>query len=291
MNVCPQQFGKGYERNIALRDISLLIIDQEFNEDFGVEREADESDSEIEFGFNLSGTHCLIPGGNNFIQWSVNGLQKAGISETLAGEKLLKVDIHLEFPDLLRSFIISNFESLPLDIRQLIEGFPAKADFKQDSITPAMYLPLQQIINCPYQNLTKHIYLEAKCLELIALKIEQLSSKKKLKKSIIIKLDDIERIHYAKDILVGNLNNPPSLLELARLTGLNDYKLKIGFHQIFGTTVFGYLYQHRMEQARQLLLEGKMKVKDVALYGWLCKSESFCSSFSQAIWSKSQIFP
>jgi AraC-like DNA-binding protein len=33
---------------------------------------------------------------------------------------------------------------------------------------------------------------------------------------------------------------------------------------IFGTTVFGYLRQCRMEQARLLLLEGRMNVREAA---------------------------
>jgi AraC family transcriptional regulator, transcriptional activator of the genes for pyochelin and ferripyochelin receptors len=46
---------------------------------------------------------------------------------------------------------------------------------------------------------------------------------------------------------------PPSLLELSRQIGLNDYKLKLGFKQLFGNTVFGYVWEQRMQQARFLL--------------------------------------
>ena len=61
------------------------------------------------------------------------------------------------------------------------------------------------------------------------------------------------RIHQAKDILIRQIDNPPSLLSLARQVGINDFKLKQGFRQVFGTTVFGYLHSHRMERAAQLL--------------------------------------
>ncbi|MDZ7960171.1 MAG: hypothetical protein RMY34_20195 [Aulosira sp. DedQUE10] len=43
--------------------------------------------------------------------------------------------------------------------------------------------------------------------------------------------------------LVYNLEFTPSLITLARIVGLNDYKLKQGFQQVFNTTVFGYLQQ------------------------------------------------
>lgn len=62
----------------------------------------------------------------------------------------------------------------------------------------------------------------------------------------------------------GMQQSLPGLLEQMNQAGTNDYKLKIGFRQVFGTTVFGYLRNQRMEQARQLLLEKQMNVSEVA---------------------------
>lgn len=70
-------------------------------------------------------------------------------------------------------------------------------------------------------------------------------------------VQSVERIHYTKDILIRNSNNPPSLLALARQVGLNDCTLKKGFRQVFGTSAFGYLHDYRMQQVQQLLLERK----------------------------------
>ena len=52
-------------------------------------------------------------------------------------------------------------------------------------------------------------------------------------------------------------------MTLARQVGLNDYKLKLGFRQMLGTTVFGYLHQCRMEQARHLLATKDVTVTEV----------------------------
>ncbi len=131
-----------------------------------------------------------------------------------------------------------------------------------------------------FTGLTKKIYLESKCLELIALKIEQLTNlEKNYKTAIVLKRDDIARIHYAKEILTQNLDNPPSLLDLARKVGLNDYKLKLGFRQVLGTTAFGYLQQQRMEKARQLLLESKMSVKQIARTVGYANQSRFAAAF------------
>lgn len=80
----------------------------------------------------------------------------------------------------------------------------------------------------------------------------------------VLRASDIDPIHLAKEILQRRMDDPPSLLELARLAGLNDRKLKQGFRQVFGTTVFGYLHDYRLEQARQLLSTDTMSVAEVA---------------------------
>ena len=79
-----------------------------------------------------------------------------------------------------------------------------------------------------------------------------------------LKPEDIDRIHHAKEILTRQIDNPPSLLDLARQIGLNDCTLKRGFREVFGTTAFGYLHDYRLEQARQLLLENRLNVSEIA---------------------------
>lgn len=64
---------------------------------------------------------------------------------------------------------------------------------------------------------------------------------------------DREKIRQAQAIIIENMMNPPSLMELSRLIGLNDFKLKKGFKEMFGTTVFGYLREKRLEKASYLL--------------------------------------
>ena len=60
--------------------------------------------------------------------------------------------------------------------------------------------------------------------------------------------DDVKSIHEAKNILLKTLDHPPSLIHLARKAGINHYKLKIGFKEVFGTTVFGFVRQQRLEK-------------------------------------------
>ena len=57
----------------------------------------------------------------------------------------------------------------------------------------------------------------------------------------------------ARTFIHHNYQRMPSLHRLALLVGTNECTLKKCFKQSFGTTVFGYLFNLRMEMAVQLL--------------------------------------
>ena len=91
------------------------------------------------------------------------------------------------------------------------------------------------------------MYLESKVWELMALQLAQITEDSDQVRKYSIKLGDRERLYQARKIISDRLNNPPCLKDLAKQVGLNECTLKRGFRQLFGTTVFGYLYQQRME--------------------------------------------
>ena len=74
----------------------------------------------------------------------------------------------------------------------------------------------------------------------------------------------MKRVHAAYHRLVSALESPPSLSELGREVGLSTSKLTIGFRRAFGTTVFGILQEHRLQQAHRFLTSGKMTVSEAA---------------------------
>jgi len=128
-----------------------------------------------------------------------------------------------------------------------------------------MSVVLDQILSCAYKNGLRRLYLEAKCMELIVLRLDQLFGESTECKQIHLTHIDIQRIHAARDIIILRSADPPTLHEIALAVGINSNKLKCGFKQVFGTTVFGFLRNIRLEQARGLLREGNFSVTEVAL--------------------------
>jgi len=186
------------------------------------------------------------------------------IEELRAGQNILRVKVHFKSQDLLTTFGTEFVEQLSPELRSLVTGTEPQPYYYLETTTLQMQQAVQQILNCPYQGLLKKMFLESKALELMTLRLAQfLDDGQQTSRKNRLQQDDIDRIHWAKDILTDNITNPPSLTALARLVGMNDCKLKQGFRQVFGTTAFGYLHQHRLEQARQLLATGKFSVTDV----------------------------
>lgn len=75
---------------------------------------------------------------------------------------------------------------------------------------------------------------------------------------------DLDRFKEAREILIRELSSPPSMDELARMTGLNSFKLKIGFRELYGTTVYGFVRSERMNWSKNLLESGRYNVSEAA---------------------------
>lgn len=72
-------------------------------------------------------------------------------------------------------------------------------------------------------------------------------------------LQDIQRY------ILTNLEKPlPHLQVLAHDFGTNEYKLKYGFRQLYGTTVFRFLKQERMKKGRLLIENTNLPIKSIA---------------------------
>ncbi|MEP5341660.1 MAG: helix-turn-helix domain-containing protein [Algibacter sp.] len=76
---------------------------------------------------------------------------------------------------------------------------------------------------------------------------------------------DIKKIRDVYDHIINNLDKPLSpLIELAHAFGTNEYKLKYGFKQLYGQTVFRFLINERLRKASILIQHSDIPIKEVA---------------------------
>ena len=145
-------------------------------------------------------------------------------------------------------------------------------------MTPGLFRLLDEILYCDAKGASRQLYLEAKGLELLALMIDEFEEAERAAASRLSQ-PDVQRLQCARKILLARVQSPPSLPELARQAGLNEAKLKAGFRQLFGNSVFAYLRQHRMEEARRLLRTRKYSVTEVALRVGYSNPSKFAAAF------------
>lgn len=147
-------------------------------------------------------------------------------------------------------------------------------------ITPQMHFIINEIINCNRTGFTKRLFLEAKIIELFMLQVEQFEMYDNPVNSSL-KNDDVDKIYEAKTILENNLETPLSLMELSRKVGINDFKLKKGFKEVFGNTVFGYLNDLKMNRAQLLLLNNNLSVAEIARLSGYKNPTHFTAAFKK----------
>ncbi len=150
-------------------------------------------------------------------------------------------------------------DSLPF-----LKGENANRKFYDEREIPAgLYVVLNQLFTVQLSESSEKLYYQAKALEMLSL---YFSTKKPNTESCPFLNDEetVRKIKHAKEHLLKNLESPPSLKELAKFAGLNEYQLKVGFKEIYGNTVYGYLLDHKLDHSRALLDSHKFQVNEVA---------------------------
>ena len=141
------------------------------------------------------------------------------------------------------------------------EGFTESGE-TNDRLTRPMNQAIKELSACNPSDKMRQIFQTSKILELILLQARETEAAGKPLKTV--KSYDVGKLQEAKSIVENNLARPYSLKTLAHKVGLNDFKLKRGFKELFGFTVFGYLRELRMLKAKKLLLAEKDSVTDVS---------------------------
>jgi AraC-like DNA-binding protein len=137
---------------------------------------------------------------------------------------------------------------------------------------PAMLVPVNQVAS---RTLLTQVYqlihagkrfpasLHARAMALLTLCLEYISEHP-VWEPVSLSMQEAQSIYMARTKMEENLKREWTLKELTQLTGLNDYKLKTGFQQLYHSSPADYLRDVRMEKAWHLLSGKKYPVSQVA---------------------------
>lgn len=91
---------------------------------------------------------------------------------------------------------------------------------------------------------------------------------------------DLVKIRMAHERLLSDLRDPPDLEALARDVGLSPKRLNRGFRELYGTTVFAFLRDARLDAARKALEQGTpLPLKQLAWELGYAQVSNFVTAF------------
>jgi AraC-like DNA-binding protein len=127
----------------------------------------------------------------------------------------------------------------------------------------------------------RSLYFKGKVYELLSLYFNKNEDPSVEQCPFLIDEENVQKIRKAKKIILERMTDPPSLEALAHEIGLSLKKLKEGFKQIYGDTVFAYLLDHKMEEARRMLDSQKYNVNEVGLKLGYSTASHFIAAFKK----------
>ncbi|SJZ85341.1 AraC-type DNA-binding protein [Chitinophaga eiseniae] len=226
----------------------------------------------VELNFVMSGklyqTHEGLIHRELFRQGSANMLfnpsswEKNELADTKGFRNL---GVHIK-PEKMITLLNSYAPELHHLTEKIAKGIPFVAHAPAAYFSPQLQHTLDHIWDSPVPKGLKRLHFETQMLQLLALQCEALLPSPKRAGTDILRTADRECLYHARQHLQEHLAFPPTLAELSRLCGLNEFKLKKGFRLLFGQSVFAFVHNERLEVARQRILQGEQNISEIA-YG------------------------
>ncbi|RNC92738.1 MAG: AraC family transcriptional regulator [Allomuricauda sp.] len=162
-------------------------------------------------------------------------------------------------------------------LKELVHPSDSYVEGPRFFMTPEMEQIVNGIFSNRYEGKAKMMFFRSQITALLSHFFWQLANLE----TKAIKTTEREKLFQAKEILSQNLETPPSLTELSRQIGLNTFKLKKDFKELFGVPVFKYLQNERMSTAHDLIRSKQATVQEAAWHVGYDSLSSFSNAFNK----------
>ena len=151
--------------------------------------------------------------------------------------------------------------------------------YYENKISNTILLVLNEIKRFDENSSTKNLFLKAKIYELFSHLYNRNRDQNIEQCPFLTNEENFKKIKKAKDIIIAEMSNPPSLVELSKEINLSLKKLKEGFKKIYGKPVYQFLIEYKMELAKKLLSENDFNVNEVSLKLGYSTASHFITAF------------
>ncbi len=259
----------------------VLKIQNDGSETRKVTREIDSS--YIQFHFCLKGNAKFIFNDNRYAL------------EVNEENSLLLYNTQMDLPLNVELSPDSWMVSIVMTIRKFHSLFSREADYipflsaenrdkkyySQEMVSPSIAVILSQLINYNLHPSVKSLYIKGKVYELISLYFNRSEEVDIEQCPFLVDEENVKRIRQAKEIVISRMAEPPTLTELSEEIRLPIKKLKEGFKQVYGDSVYSFLFEYKMNYARKMLETNKYNVNEVGLKIGYSTASHFITAFKK----------
>lgn len=259
-----EKLKKGFKEEVELRDGLKLIVNEyklkkNISVDFTIEN------APLEFAFCLSGKMNIeinqSSGFKSFLEISSGNCavfclpHTSGTMRISGCEQLKVLSLHVS-KDYLKQFVYQEISDFPKILSDAIWSEDSNPFILTSKMNPLMTMSGNQILENVFSGTPRKMFLEAKALELMTHIISQISDDYSEKSTNQLSSEEIEKIEKLEQNLIQNFANLPSLAEMAESLAMTHTRLNQAFRKVFGNTVFGYIREKRLEEAKAMLEKG-----------------------------------
>ena len=153
--------------------------------------------------------------------------------------------------------------------------------YKEKKLEPMMSVVLNQMVQLSVHESMHNLYLRAKVFELMSFYFNRSKEMDIEQCPFLVDDKNIKKIRLAKEIIISRMIEPPSLIDLASEVEISLKKLKEGFKQVYGASVFVFLLDYKMQVSKTLLSSGNYNVNEVALKVGYSTATHFINAFKK----------
>lgn len=266
------KYGTGFIKSFKTNNISLCISKFQLNNDLTFYKSLEEE--LIQISFLLEGEKIILnkdynenifESGESFMA-DIEGFE--GSIKILSNRPVKEVKINIK-----KSFLIDHgFIKNTSDLKKMTD---------KNLILPITDKLLQILIQLEENNLkglTNKIFLHAKVLEILALKILSYQNNKEVR---IGKEKIIKQIYLVKQIIKSNLDKNYSLADLTSKTGINGHEFNKEFIRVNKCSIYEFSISEKMKHAKYLLENTKNMIYSIADEVGYKNSTHFTNAFKR----------
>jgi len=167
-------------------------------------------------------------------------------------------------PEFVQELTGADLENLP-DFLQ--DSLPAQGDqgfYEYYDFTSRLNSITADVLRTKIDGPLRVPFIEARCIELLCLAIHHLTQPLDEYQPVRLTTSDRGVIEKARDLLVKDYAQAPSVSQLSKSLGVNKNKLFYGFKMLFGLTISEFIQEQRLNEGKRLLQQSELPISEIA---------------------------